>query len=307
MTERSGDGFSSEPPAISTGSDYSLVPVERDLTPAVIEGEPDYSSMTLDALAEAAREEHRLYQVEGAKAEAHQANALGHHIRLGEVLIAAREKVEEGGWRSWLDSVALVSRTVATDAMLLAHNKRHLPAELLQPWTDAAGRITAPGVSRALLYVRSRGLPGPYAPGGVAGRRKIAPEVQAEAKRLVKAGVTQSETAKLLGIGAVTVSRVVDPEVRKRHNANVVRRERQRRAEAAALREKQRSEERAARFASADTATQEAWSLVRKTLLAVQAAINGSAGDVVHLREAMSHLYKAEDALDASIKEARRD
>ena len=299
MTERSGDGF--DEASAPTGRDYSLVPAERDLTPAVVEEEPDYSSMTLDGLAAAAREAHSL-------AGASLVTALGHYIKMGDILIVAKTRVAEGEWATWLAEGPCISFSTARNMMRLAYLKDHLPPEAFRMTTNRAGRVVAPSAARALLYLR--GLPGPddvVDRVGLRFQRETPPAVQEEAKKLVRGGLTANAAADLLGIDQKTVRRITDSAYRKRQNERLAAGQRRRKAEAAALREKVRAEGRAARFAGADTATQEAWNLIRRALLAVQAAINGSTGDVARLRETMSHLYKAEEMLDASIKEARMD
>lgn len=256
-------------------------------------GVPDFDleGATLEQISEAARAEY-------AHACVDLASALWHYIRLGEILLVARRRMDGPQWKPWLKTVG-VTYDAAQRSMRLASYRDRLPAEITTAWRDLRGHIRPPSASRALAYLEGlSGVP----------PMRLAPAIRrAEGLRLFQEGMKQTAIADLMGVRKETVWRWVHPESRKRQQAASVRRARQRRQERAALQEKQRADERAARFASADTATQEAWNLVRRALAAAQAAINGKTGDVVRLREAMSHLYKAEDALDASIKDARRD
>lgn len=238
----------------------------------------DLEGLTLDELADEARRGHEA-------AMELVASAVQYAIRVGDVLLIARERVERGGWLAWLEANGL-SGGIAYVYMRIAQFRDEIPVEEMRT------------VTAAYSYLRGRALP------ATGNRWKYPDEIRQEALRLVDDGMEQQEVAELLGVNSSTITYWVDPEYRKQHQRKSRDRNRRRRAAAKALAEKEKREERDRAAKSAGGALADAYSKLRLHIEALDQAIKDATdrGTQAILREALDHAYKAEDKIAEALK-----
>jgi predicted transcriptional regulator len=240
----------------------------------------DLSTLTLDQLGVLAVHE-------SGEARNHLSAALQHVIKLGEVLLEARNRPGIR-WSEWIESIG-IDRSRASKAMRLAFYQDALPPVATEPFKDARGTLRDPSPSHALLYIEQLPRLRPGAKGYPA-------EVRAEAKRLREQGLTLNAVAELLNVSPQIVNIWTNPKAAKQNAA--ARQARNTRMSAAnrALRAQTEREERdrLARQTGGDIS--KAYGLVRRALSAVDAA---------GCHEALSPLHRAEDVLVAQMRTAR--
>ena len=96
-----------------------LVPAD----PVVYQPPADLAAMTLAELGEAAT-------TAAEESRRHLGAAIDRLIRLGEVFMVARPKLEtDKAWNLWCRDVADMSKTRASNAMRLAYYRDHLPID----------------------------------------------------------------------------------------------------------------------------------------------------------------------------------
>jgi hypothetical protein len=223
---------------------------------------------TLRELADAARQEHEA----GCRAAG---DALTHWMNSGDALTAARHRVE-GPWHEWVEtSVGVTSQTAASYMRLAHYRERVQNAEIK-------------GVAEALKYLR--GLP-PVPTSTV----RYSPRVQNQARELYAEEGNAEMVAARLGVHKSTVKRWIDPAYRKRHNADVDRRRRERKAERAEA--ERRARDNAVKKVGGSVA--ESYSMIRKTAQAIdRARVDATDREVrAALSAAYSKLTNAEDEI----------
>lgn len=244
--------------------------------------------------------------------------AIVHAIRAGEALAEARDIVFREGlmpWKDWIASNLRLDYSRVHSLIQLAHHKEALPPEVFSPYMDEAGRLIQPSVNRALMYVRGlshqkSGVPEDTWSGGGKTRhygKRITNEIKAEVKRLRDKGLSQTETAELLGISRASVRFAENPQLKlasqKKHRA----RRKELAAAERALREKRQREELDRIAKEVGDAIGETYSLIRKALTKAdkaQSQIETAEGRA-HLRGVISHLHRAEDAIGLALKAAQ--
>lgn len=254
------------------------------------------SAMSTDELATLARHEYE-------QAAAQLAGALGHFIRLGEVLHVARLRVmdERGKWIEFLRSVGIEHQYTADRAIRLAVYRNHLPEAAFQVRRDAGGRVVNPSWNNALTYLR--GLP------AVASKASpgYSDEVRLEAARLRKTGLTYRQVSEALDVGQTTVRFWLDSDYRKRKAEANRRVKAKANREATQLRQLKVREERdaLARSTSSDLST--AYGNLRKALAALDRAISGTADLAVAgaARRSMGQMHSAENSLVEAMRAQR--
>ena len=237
------------------------------------------SILDLPELAAEAKREHSL-------ASAALSDAVQHAIRVGEVLLVARDRVERGGWKDWVESTG-ISSGLAYVYMRVAEYRHELPEE--EPMS----------LNAAYAFLRGKSLP----PSG--NRWKYPDEVREEAIRLKQEGeFGHVEIAELLGVSPASVTYWTDPEYRKKHQAKSRSRQRRKRAAAKALAEKEKQQTRESAAKRAGGAIDRAYSQLRLHIAALDQAIHEASDRSTRavLREALDHAYKAEDKIAEALK-----
>ena len=295
MTERTGDEFGvGEPPPFHAGSDHSLVaPVSDE---SAVEDEPDYSSMTLDGLADAARAERRNIDLSVNV-------ALSCHLRLGRICAEARRRCAlRGEWTSWIASAGLAGGPSSIRRLVrLGLHADRLPAEAWEPFRDDLGRLRNPSFAR----IAEKYLPG--LPEGAPRPAAYPDELKRRVKEMRAEGVSVREIAEATGCSTEAVKCWTTPG----HAEAGLRRQREARRirarERAALHEKEKREE-ALRLAkkNAGSALSDAYGDIRKTLAHVAKALADSTGAQAALVDAaLSACQRAEEAITAALSHVR--
>ncbi len=163
---------------------------------AVLVGEVVPPQATLVELTERVNQEHQLV------ADA-LSNALDHVVKCGQTLSEVRELIGQSGtWESWLDDHFTGGRVTASYYMRI-----YVYRDMVQG---------LPNVSQAMK--RLQGMPVIRGGGGT---NKFSEEVKEEARALFANGVSKKEISTLLDVNRHTVARWVDPEILRRHQAQV--------------------------------------------------------------------------------------
>jgi hypothetical protein len=222
----------------------------------------DAPTTTLDTLAETANREHELVLEAGTA-------MVAHAIKAGEALLKAKELVGHGGWEHWLvENIADKSLTTPRLYMRLA---RHRDQVL------AAGPASL-NVAQKLLI------------GGADSR--VDQDRKDDARRLRKQGRTYQQIADELGCTRDSAYRWCNPKAEER-----ARRRHQMQSMAGRRALNRQKRERAVRKAGGALA--EAYSLIRKTLEALEQAETETQKreQRAHISSAMHRLYNAEDEI----------
>lgn len=229
---------------------------------------------TLEELAETANNEH-LLALEAANA------TLGHALAAGDALLAAQAQMPPGEWTEWLDSKWQYARETAYCYMRLAHYRDELPHG-------------ATGINEAMKALSGR-----------AQRisRRAPEELRDQAKSLRNDGLSLAEIGRILGVSQSSVSHWVDPALARAARDREHARRRQRQAEQAALR-RERTE---SRIHAHGQGIDEAYSRIRKTAQALDAAIVSATDPAIRkaLRQSLTHVYAAEDEIRKAFGEER--
>lgn len=228
---------------------------------------------TLGELATKANEEHDL-----AREAAY--SALQHAIRSGEALIAAKERVELGGWERWLSENFHATYRTAFIYQRIAQYQDRIPENVTISKADEML------VGLSLLNKADPGVP------------KYPVEMREEAVKLIAEGRTQSDVADLLNVSQSFVSHWAgNANIAAKHRKMRAQRAREmrKRREAAAL--KQFERDKAVKRAGGGPA--EAYSLLRKAAQTLDRAQEDTKDreQRTHLKEALSRLYLAEDQI----------
>jgi transposase len=224
------------------------------------------------------------------------AGALQSFVNLGDIALEVKRRLVPSEFDAWCADLRFHHGTIS-QAMRLATYKDQLPAEAFGTWTDARGHTQTASIRRSLTYLR--GLPVV----GASGKSQVDESVKAEAIRLRADGVREVEVAAMLGVSTSSVYNWCNPEayerIRAQQRAAHKNRERQRSAQARALAEKQRREERdqLARITGGELGR--AYALVRQALAALD---RGRVGEA-----ALRHLHHAEDAIVAALRDERTE
>lgn len=248
----------------------------------------DLTTMTLDELGEEVMQQRHA-------AEVSLATALGHFVRIGVVLLHARERVPDEEWDSWCELHGM-SKTSSNRAMRLAYYRDELPPEAWQPSVNRAGRLVNPTATRAEVYLR--GLP-PVRPKGF----RYEQGVVDEARRLKAAGVPQVDICELLGLSAATVSVMVRPgaqaEYARKHRRRYAARRLTEREAARALAEKREREERDRLAKATGGELSKSYGLIRQALAALDKVATEPSV------EATRHLHRAEESVVEAMRAER--
>jgi hypothetical protein len=148
---------------------------------------------SLDGLAEVATAEHEAFERDAR-------SAIGHAIRAGEALVAAKSKVRHGDWLPWLEARFPASEDTAQNYMRLARNAervRNLPSiragitELAEPRDDAEeAEAPPPEVEPSALPAAEVPLPGTERP-----FREVLEDANRAPRRRVRKPPTEEEIA----------------------------------------------------------------------------------------------------------------
>lgn len=255
----------------------------------------DLRRASLDELGEAAT-------LEYAQASAHLAGALWHFIRLGDVFLEARSRLDAAGepWIAWLRSIGIEHHFTADRAMRLAFYKDRLPPEAFEVWTDARGRRCNPSWSKALMYIRE--LP----PAHGKRSRGYPPETVEEARRLVAEGLPVRDAAKTLGVGESTVRLWVLPGEKERVRRNQRAAKQRAQRAAAALRQAEQRAERDAMAVASGGEMEIAYGLLRRTLASLSKASSSNSPTVsAKIDEAIRSCHSAENRLIEAMTQSR--
>lgn len=238
----------------------------------------DLSKLSLDELAALAISEHEA-------CEAAMGEAVRHAIAVGEVLhhVAEREK-QSGNYINWVrDNMPFGVRTAAEYRRFFIYRDR---------------LVGVPSLGRGRVVLA--GLP-PIAKSGI-------PQVDEETKRaaleMLADGMTQADVAAVVGVSAKTVRCWINPEKAR----EIHRRDQRRRAAAArALREQEKRKERDRLAKDAGGEAAKAYSAIRKTLAAIDAALTvcDDRTEREHLTSALRAGHKTEDAIVEALKAHR--
>lgn len=222
----------------------------------------DAPTATLGTLAETANREHELVLEAGTA-------MVAHAIKAGEALLKAKELVGHGGWERWL--VENLSEHSLTTPRLYMRLARHRDQVL------TAGPVSL-NVAQKLLV------------GGSDSR--IDQDRRDDARRLRKQGLTYQQIADELGCTRDSAFRWCNPKAEERA------RRRHKMQSMAGRRELNRQKrDRAVRKAGGALA--ESYSLIRKTLEALEQAETEakSREQRTHISSAMHRLYNAQDEI----------
>lgn len=252
----------------------------------------DITSLSLDELAAEATREHNLVSGAVDRAEAALSEGLVHAIRVGHVLIRARDLIQGEGksWRAWKRSNLPFSEYTASNYIRYATYEDHLIAHEV-PLTTAT----------ALEALH--GLP---AVGMGRGRKRLHDD--SEYKRLHDEGLTKAQIAEVMGVSWNTVRNALDPDARKKKaDAMIEARKRQRAAEKALAEQQERKErDRLAKSGGGELA--KSYSEVRKCLASLDAAVaDASPEQRTCLREAIRCAHSAEDQIVKALRLGRTD
>jgi len=249
---------------------------------------------TLDELADAARSEYAALHTAAV-------STLDHGFRLGEILCEAHAQLAaEESWRRWLKEN--LGHTIGWSYQFerFALLRDTLPPEVFEPFTDSRGYTHQPSLTRAFSYLR--GLP-PVRE--FVGTERRPAEMKDEARRLVAAGASQREAARILGTTQTSVAYWVNPEAARRAKARHKAAYRER---VAARRALQREREAAAIKASgADIA--EVYSLTRRSLRTLEQMLDKAEDSPRYRRKLnalITDLHRVEESVVAILKDADR-
>jgi DNA-binding transcriptional MerR regulator len=249
---------------------------------------------TLDELAITARQERDLAALDLV-------GALGHTIRLGEVLVVIRQRFPQGGWIQWVESNLEISRKTAQGAMRLAVYQEHLPPEAMGTWTGARGELRSPSIRHALTILS--GLPDVFQRGG---QNAYDHETRDEAKRLRGRGLSYTEIAELLNVNRSTIRIWCDASDARRIQKAKEQRKKQLRAQRRALQDQQRRQDAANHAREVGGALADAYARVRRLSLDLDSALSGAPDPVrASLRDALSLCHRCEDQITAALKTTR--
>ena len=224
---------------------------------------------------------------------------LHHFIRAGGILDEVRSRLPFGEYGEWLTRVG-ISKGWARRLTRLHHYRSAIPADEFLPRNDG-GRMMPPSVSRALRSIADL----PDLPKGP--EQRVDERDRAAARDMQKNGLSQREIAPLLGVSQTTVARwLATPEDTKRRLAKNAEKDRQRKAAAAALREKEKRDElaRLVKATTGDIST--AYAEIRKALVALDRAASGAPRDeATSIRRAIDYCTAAESAVVKAMRMAR--
>lgn len=240
-----------------------------------------YDKNRLDTLAETVNREYTLAYDSAVQ-------ALEHAIACGEALIEARTLVPDGQWVKWVKENLNINTGTMHRFIRLATYKDELGAAERKPTS----------INAAIGYLKQIDVP---AARSNRNGRKPTFDVE-EAKRLHKQGLTYKRIGEILGVSDVAIAYQLNPDApRKKHIHNA--RYKQRRNEERKALEKATV---AKQVAKTGGAVAEAYSLIRRAEAALeQAQKETKVPNRLSLKEAMSHLHKAEDAVVAALKKER--
>lgn len=256
----------------------------------------DYASMTLEELAASANENSQKVVEAESLAALILADGVRRAMDAGDALLAAKERVDEGGWVRWVNDNYHHSKFHASRYMRLAFYRDHV-----EDWISHGGDEGRYTLIGALIAIGDL----PALPGGY-GRHTDA--MRSEVLRLHGDGIPRGEIVKLLNLPHITVRRWVDPKFAEVQRQRVRRSNRKATAARRALKEKEEREEKAKLAARPDDVGK-AYSLVRQLTSALsQAQIAIESPEVRrHLREAEQLALKAEESIWRANQEMQAD
>lgn len=253
------------------------------------------ATKTLDELAELAVDEHR-------QVEQDLVSALNHAFRLGEVLLAAFERLEPGEWEPWIESTGM-STSTARNFQRLARYRDQLPREIYEPHRAKNGAVIQPSYSRALVYLK--GLPPVRT---TQRKREVTSAMREEGLRLLAAGTPYAAVADLLGVSDTTVRDWGNPaKFREREQRRRARLRQQRRARNA-LKEQDRRSEIDALASAHGGELAKSYALVRRLAQSLDRAsttFDRGATQRGYLGVALAATHKAEDEIVRALRYER--
>lgn len=268
----------------------TLVPVQTDVaTPELVQARDAdiVAATTLEELAAIANAENDMAEVAIGSLRDVFRTAAYHAIRAGEALLKAKDLVEPGAWINWQTDNLTFARSTANRYMRIAAYRDDIDI-----WLADGGNGTIQGAWKFLMP-----MPGLHA------KNVKRPDLQAEAIRLHKQGMTVQSVAQSLGVGWVTVKEWVDPAYSKARSASRRQRRAERKEAEKVLAQKER--ERAVRQRGGSAA--DAYALLRRALQRLDVALADAVGDEEReqLRSAMAYAHKAEDEIVRAIRGAQ--
>jgi hypothetical protein len=226
--------------------------------------------------------------------------ALEHAFLCGTALLEAHRLAEEEGitWENWVNANLLFGPTHVSNYIRFAYYRSELPSEVFLPWIDKAGHTRQPSLTNALGYVK--GLPRIF----TTKKANLSAEIKEEVRFLRKQGLTYDAIGELMGINGTTAHRICNPEAEARHKKQTQRRQRTNRSARVALRQQQSATERGRAAKATGDARGEAYSLIRRAAQKTDEASMATSEKEVRsaLRDALTHLHRAEDAIARALK-----
>lgn len=213
---------------------------------------------------------------------------IDHAIRCGNLLMEIQQLVGYGGWRKWLTNDWAADPSVARCYIRIAAYHEHIPAS-----------------ARSSIHKAQQALRGLAPVGLTESWNSVRADAKADAKRLVKEGLTQEQIAEMLGVSKTSVQRWVNPELeRKERRQRKERATAQKAARRALAREQRAAEVRKALREQKGTALAESYSLARKLAQELDRADNEATKREVRvlIRQAHEALHKVEDALGGALR-----
>lgn len=257
-------------------TDQPLAVIEPPELPTV-----DLTTMTLDQLGEMADAEHGF--VLGSMR-----TTLAHAIRVGEILIRARELIDPVEWVAWKRARKFSDRCGNMYTRLATYQ------DYLAEGPDT--------IAEAEKYLVSLDLP--YARG--TGPLDKPAWMKDEAKRLRAEGVSLGDVADQLGVSKSTVQYWSSPEYRAARAREQKERKARQRAQRKALAEMQERQERDRLAKGAGGHLGSSYASLRKSLASLDASIpEASPEQRQELQAAMRAMHSAEDRLVAALKLGR--
>lgn len=253
----------------------------------------ELSSLTLEELAEKAKAEHQL-SIESA------IMAVRHAIRVGEILLVVRERLDFGEYEAWVEKSVGITYSTASRYVRIAYYKDRLPP------TDETGAFGKPSAAEGINAAQEflKGLPNVPHVHGSNGR--VATQADKELAKQMKAdGASYATIGEALGRNQGTIYYWLNPDKAKRNTVSG-RKRRQEARKARRLLEAQ--EKRAASKALAKSlggAVGDAYSTIRVHLEALDKAVSASSDNreaYVALRAAQDYAYKVEDKIAEALK-----
>lgn len=253
----------------------------------------DLSTLTLDELAALCNAEQRTIDERLTMVKVVVDDTLSHAMRVGDILLAAQSKVEQGGWTRWLSTLTSISPAAAAQYMRIAAHR-----DIVEQWRASGDVIKS---SHALQALREGGYGRESTWHGTPSR--FSELEAAEMRSLRTSGATWDEIGEQFGCDGTTARIVVDPAARDRKRKQVKASAQRRAAAAKALAEKEKRNERNTLARNAGGIIEKAYTETRRLAATLDKALaSADPPQRSAVRDALAMVHKAEDAIVAAIK-----